>query len=236
MSFIIALHIREGLVMASDSRISFTDTINNTDGSKTIKLGAHISDSTQKTFLTPSNVGISWCGDSAINNKHINWYIENFIKKHGNEDVEIIKDSLLSYFTNLTTNLNTNFFVGGYVNESGCISQKLYSIKTHTRDVKSIDTSDQGALWDGEADIMIRVLNQKVYCKTDDNKYDKIVSYPILWQYFTLQDAVDFARYAIKTTIDTMRFQARVKTVGGSIDILVIKPTEAFWIEKRQLQ
>lgn len=235
MSYIIALHIREGLVMASDSRISFTDTINNPDGSKTIKLGAHISDSTQKTFLTPSNVGISWCGDSAINNKHINRYIENFIKKHGDEDVETIKDSLISYFTNLTTNLNTIFFVGGYINESGCISQRLYSIKTISREVKSIDTSDQGAICDGEADIMLRILNQNVYCKTDD-KYNEIVSYPILWQYFTLQDAIDFARYAVKTTIDTMKFQARVKTVGGSIDILVIKPIEAFWIEKRQLQ
>lgn len=235
MSFIIALHIGEGLVMASDSRISFTDTINNPDGSKTIKLGAHISDSTQKTFLTPSNVGISWCGDSAINNKHINWYIENFIKKHGDEDVETIKDSLISNFTDLTTNLNTIFFVGGYVNERGCISQRLYNIKTLTWDVESIDTSKQGAIWDGEKDVICRILKE-VYCKTDDNKYDKIVSYPVLWQYFTLQDAIDFARYAIKTTINTMRFQARVKTVGGSIDILVIKPTESFWIKKRQLQ
>ena len=82
---------------------------------------------------------------------------------------------------------------------------------------------------------MSRIL-RPVRLLTTDGKLVEMVNYPILWQYFTLQDAVDFARYAVKTTIDTMRFQRRVKTVGGAIDILVIKPTEAFWIEKRQLR
>ena len=74
-----------------------------------------------------------------------------------------------------------------------------------------------------------------VYVKKDDDTYEPMSQNAILWQYFTLQDAVDFARYAVKTTIDTMRFQSRVKTVGGPIDILVLKPTEAIWIEKSNL-
>ena len=41
-------------------------------------------------------------------------------------------------------------------------------------------------------------------------------------------DAIDFAKYAIQTTIDTMKFQQRGKTVGGPIDILIIKPDNAF--------
>ena len=235
MSFIIALHIGEGLVMASDSRITYNTTSNNVDGSKSIQLGVHFSNSTPKTFLTQSNVGISYCGDSTIKNKPITGYIERFVEDHKDDGVDTIKDLLIPYFTGLESNLNTTFIVGGYTNEQDCVKQKLYRINTKTRNEEIVDTSNQGALWSGEVDVMSRILTT-VYNKTASDNYVEMVSYPILWQYFTLQDAIDFARYAIKTTIDTMRFQSRVKTVGGPIDILVIKPTEAFWIEQRQLQ
>lgn len=235
MSFIIALHIGDGLVMASDSRITYDTTTNNLDGSKTVERGVHFSNSTPKTFLTSSNVGISYCGNSTINNKPITGYIESFIEEHKDEDVDAIKDLIIPYFSGLERNLNTTFIVGGYKTEEGVLKQKLYRLNTSPANVEVLDTSTQGALWSGETDIMSRIL-RPVRLLTTDGKLVEMVNYPILWQYFTLQDAVDFARYAVKTTIDTMRFQRRVKTVGGAIDILVIKPTEAFWIEKRQLR
>ncbi len=52
----------------------------------------------------------------------------------------------------------------------------------------------------------------------------------------TLQDGIDFAVFAIRTTIDTMRFQMCVKTVGGPIDVLVIKPSGAQWISRKELR
>ena len=54
--------------------------------------------------------------------------------------------------------------------------------------------------------------------------------------YFTLQDAVDFARYAVETTINTMRFKNVVETVGGNVDILVITPDETKWLQKTELK
>ena len=53
---------------------------------------------------------------------------------------------------------------------------------------------------------------------------------------FTIQDAIDFAVYAIKTTAETMRFQLTAKTVGGPIDVLVLKPSEALWVKKKELK
>ena len=50
-----------------------------------------------------------------------------------------------------------------------------------------------------------------------------------------LQDAIDFSVFAIKTTIDAIRFQARPKNVGGPIDVLVITPDEAKFINKKSL-
>ena len=57
----------------------------------------------------------------------------------------------------------------------------------------------------------------------------------IAWDLMTLQDGIDFAEYAIKTTIDTMRFQMAPKTVGNPIDILIIKPNGAKWIKHKEL-
>lgn len=234
MSFIIALHIGEGLVMASDSRVTFNTTSIQPDGSKKVDFGVHLTDTTPKTFVTSEGVGISCCGDSSINSKPITGFIENFIAEYKDKNVDEIKDLLIPYFTSLDGNLNTTFIVGGYMMEEGQAIQKLYRVNTNSREIEEIDTSKQGALWSGEIDVMSRVLTP-MFSKKDDGTYVEVPSTPILWQYFTLQDAIDFARYAIKTTIDTMKFQSRVKTVGGPIDILVIKPSETIWIEKRQL-
>ena len=55
------------------------------------------------------------------------------------------------------------------------------------------------------------------------------------WDLLSLQDGIDFIRYAINMTTDTMRFANINKTVGGPIDILVIKPNSAFWISHKEL-
>lgn len=76
--------------------------------------------------------------------------------------------------------------------------------------MKLQDTSAQGALWDGETSTLTRLV-QDVWLRLDNGSCDPIPSEDILWNYFTLQDAVDFARYAVETTIQTMRFKNVVK-------------------------
>ena len=50
-----------------------------------------------------------------------------------------------------------------------------------------------------------------------------------------VQDAIDFAIYAVRTTIDTMRFEARPKNVGGPIDVLLITAQGSRWIQRKEL-
>lgn len=206
MSFIIALYVGEGMVFASDSRTTYQTTSKGPDGNVSIEHGVHMTDTTYKTFLTPARVAISTCGDASINGKPIAGYIESFISEHGNDNVEEIRDSILPYFKNLTDNLNTTFFVGGYlVKENNTYSQKLYRIITDSETIEERDTSIQGAIWGGETDVMSRIITT-LYVKQESDKYLKHAEYSILWNYFTLQDAVEFAQYAVKTTIDTMKF------------------------------
>ena len=71
--------------------------------------------------------------------------------------------------------------------------------------------------------------------KIEDGTYEDLPVENILFEFFTLQDAVDFARYAVETTIQTMRFKNVVETVGGDVDILVITPNETKWLQKKNL-
>jgi hypothetical protein len=63
-----------------------------------------------------------------------------------------------------------------------------------------------------------------------------VPAFAIPWQFFTLLDAIDFAAYGMRATIESMRFQARAKTVGGAVDILVLKPAVTEWVAKKQLR
>ena len=82
----------------------------------------------------------------------------------------------------------------------------------------------------------MRSLLQPVFIRHErSGRYIPIPHFGVQWRYFTLQDAIDYSMYAVRTTIDTMRFHPRPKTVGGLIDILVIKPHEASWVQRNKL-
>lgn len=234
MSLIITVHTGEGIVMASDSRMTMSTT-KTSGATTTVNVGAHMADSSFKTFLTPGGVGISTCGDASIKNMPIAGYLESFINQHANDDVDIIKDSLNAYFLAIEPNIDTDFLVAGYLDDgSGNKVQTIYKLCTKG-DVKTkIDTTSQGAVWDGETDVLSRLITT-MYVKKPDGSYTAYADYRIPFNFFTLQDSIDFAKFALQTTIDAMRFENRAKTVGGPIDILVIKPNNAFWIDRKEL-
>jgi hypothetical protein len=69
-----------------------------------------------------------------------------------------------------------------------------------------------------------------------DGKVIRVLpQYGVPWNFFTLQDAIDFAIFAVGATIEAIRFQPRAKTVGGAVDVLVITPTAAKWIRRKEL-
>ena len=76
MSFIITVHTNEGIIMASDSRSTYSLTIPKIDGGTERIVGAHTTDTTYKTYLFNSRIGISTCGAGDINGIPISGYIE----------------------------------------------------------------------------------------------------------------------------------------------------------------
>ena len=231
MSFIISIYTNEGLVMAADSRLTLTVNVGPKESKR--KISFDFSNSTQKLFVTKSNVGISTCGDAGIQGKPIAGYIEAFIAKNQEGTVDDTALKLLEYFRVLKPDLRTTFHVAGYAEDR---QQKLFRVSV--ADNSSIiinDGNGQGAAWDGEVDVLTRILKDTWISDQAGKPVEQLSNYPIPWEFFSLQDAIDFAIFAMSATIGAIRFQNRLKTVGGPIDILVIKPDQSLWVQKKQL-
>lgn len=236
MSFLIAVYVNEGIVLASDRRTTYTrtETIN---GAVVKNIGIHITNSTEKTFLCPNGAGISTCGDAALWGKPITGYIKDAIRGiTADTPVSDVPQMIIDFFHDQSIVPDTHFFVAGYDKENDQLTQRLYKVcLKDASPITSFNTSAQGALWDGEILTMSRLLTN-VAIKNQDGIYLDLPNEEILWGYFTLQDAIDFARYAVETTIKTMRFKNVIETVGGDVDILVITPDESKWLQKAELK
>jgi hypothetical protein len=242
MSLVVTMFVREGIVMAADSRLTLNNTLHQS-AQVTEQLAVTQTDSNFKVFQAPGNIGIATYGAGDIGGVPIAGFIESFIEERmGNQRAEVdrIPGMILDYFAAMKTPPATYFHIGGYKLENGRLAQHVYEVNVQAKSIKRVNKPDPagaehlGSWWGGETDLLIRLLNPSCWKGSDGRFYD-FAQYNIPWQFFTLQDAIDFAVYAVRTTADTMRFQPRPKTVGGPIDVLVIKPKECFWVQKKTL-
>lgn len=234
MSLIITVHTHSGIIMASDSRITRTTTTDPVNGVIEKQIGVQITDTTYKTFICGKAIGLSFCGDSLINNTPITCYIEKYISENIkiDDNIENIAENILNYFSSIDSKLDIQFIVAGY-NKSDPLP-RVNVVYVNSKRIEVIETRNAGITWCGEQDILKRIVLD-VSLNNEDGTYTNLQSYVIPYNSFTLQDAINFAEFAIDVTTRTMAFQQRVKTVGGPIDILAIKPDGAFWINRKEL-
>jgi len=243
MSLVIAVYVPEGIVMASDSRESITIEGKTPDG-KDFKVETVNSDAVTKTFFLPEQrVGISSFGEDVLGRQPVATHIKSFVETNlsAGDDVKSIPPRLLAHLRGLFPEAQTGFHVAGYRREGKVSVPYVYYChvarnELGRRNVKPDGTISYGATWSGEVDILLSILSPVTV--KDDSGAEKVVRNvsPVAWEAMPLQDAIDFAIYAIQTTIDTMRFQARRKTVGGPIDVLALTPDQAMWIQRKQLR
>jgi hypothetical protein len=238
MSFIITIYVREGIVMASDSRLSLNNT--SVEGDKNIiNVSVAQSDANYKTFIAPGNIGISTYGRADIGGIPIAGFIETFIQaelQDKNITVDQIPDKLLTYFNKIKPPPSTWFHVAGYMLNGKVYEQRVWVVDVEKKTViNNCKPGEQGASWGGEADILSRLIMPVAELDDKGQIKNKLPHFEIPWQFFTLQDAIDFAVFAIRSTIEAIRFQLRAKTVGGPIDVLIIKPDKVDWVQRKEL-
>jgi hypothetical protein len=231
MSFIITVYTHEGVVMAADSRLTLNAKVGEVTNEKTISFD--FSNSTNKLFCTKRGVGISTCGNADIQGKPIAGFIEHFILQNNEAYVGDVAAKLLIHFRSLQPGLKSIFHVSGYDSEG---KQRIYKVNTETNSGNEINPGFlQGATWDGENDVLIRLIQPCWLSDKDGKPQQALPTFPIPWNFFSLQDAIDFASFAMSATIGTLRFQNRLKTVGGPVDLLAIKPDGIVWVQRKSL-
>jgi len=243
VSFVVTVYVPEGIIMASDSRQSVKIEATTPEGEKLPPVHTIASDFTYKTFLLKQQkVGISVHGDAILGGVQIESNIKRLEEEalSDNDTIDKVLDTLLSYFRERFPEADTTFYVAGFKKEEGISVPHFYRchIGKNEKNRVNLDTSTNqvkyGCSWGGESDI-ISVMLKSHQILGPDNKPIPAPTSPIIYQSMNIQDAIDFAIYTVRITIDTMRFQARPKTVGGPIDVLLLTPEEARWIQRKQL-
>jgi hypothetical protein len=242
MSLIITVYVPEGIIMASDSRQYLTMEGKTPEG-KDFKVETPTSDAVTKTILLEDQrTGISNFGADLLAGIPIASHIKKFVEEEmtAADDITSIPKKLVNYFRKSFPEADTGFHVAGYKKEIKISIPHVYFCHVgrnivERRNIMPDDSIRYGAIWSGQIDIITSIINPVII--KDEQGHDKVIraAAPIIWDTVTLQDAIDFSIYAIQTTIDTMRFQARPKTVGGPIDVLLLTPEEVRWIQRKEL-
>jgi hypothetical protein len=238
MSLIISVYVPEGIVLAGDSRL----TLNWTDKTQTGEQNNSIttSDSYTKIYSLANKFGLGVFGEVFVNEINICGSINQFVTENITTDTTIdeIPERLIHFFGEKFNYPVTHFYLVGYKMEDGISVPHTYSIalaeRSYRRSNFESDYIINGANWGGEIEVLSRILLTVKMQRGDE--WAEVADNAIPWNFMTLQDAVDFGVYAVRTTIDTMRFQQKEKTVGGPIDVLVIQPhQEPVFIQKKEL-
>ena len=242
MTLVVTTYVPEGIVMASDSRQSVTIEGKTPEG-KDFKVETVNSDAVMKTsLLEKQQVGVSNHGQDLLNGVPMGSYIKRFIEEElvAADDVTTIPKKLVEYFRKPFPDADAGFYVAGYKKEGKASVPYFYHCHVakntvERRNIKTDGSLMYGASWSGQIDVLTSIVKPVIV--KDEKGADKVIRAPapIIWDAMTLQDAIDFSIYAIRTTIDTMRFQARPKNVGGPIDVLLLTPEEAKWIHRKEL-
>lgn len=252
MSLVITTYIPEGIVMASDSRQSITIEGKTPEGKGLPKVDTVNSDNVYKTFLLSKKdienksffeVGVSFFGQDLLGGISIASHIKRFSEERltDEDDITKIPENLMEFFRKLFPAVDTGFHVAGYMREKEGEASKPHIYYCHVgrniierKNVKPDGNLTYGATWAGQIDVLAGIL-QPTLLPAREGKAVTMHKPPIIWDAMALQDAIDFSIYAIRTTIDTIRFQARPKNVGGPIDVLVITSDGIRWIQRKEL-
>ena len=243
MSFVITVYVPEAVVMASDSRQSITITGETANGRKLPPVETIASDFTYKTFLLrKQRVGISVFGNSLLGKVQMESHIKRFEEERlaDNDPVDKVLDKLMLYFGEKHREADTAFHVAGFRKEKGASIPHVYAchIGRNERNRVNFDPAANqvkyGCSWGGQSDVISTIL-KPYQLLGPENKPIPAPRFPIIYDSMNVQDAIDFAIYAVRTTIDTMKFQARAKNVGGCIDVLLLMPEEEKWVQRKEL-
>jgi len=246
MSFIITIYVPGAIVMAADSRqsiiLSRREKEEDKENKKIQAVETVNSDFVYKIFLLPRHgIGINASGEFILEKVTIESHIKRFQeeKLKDNDTVLGVAQKLSDYFRNQFSSANTTFHIAGFNKVSGISVPYVYLYQNTQKELRRLNVNPEtngityGTSWGGQGDVIANILGVRQIKGPKDTIKQSMLT-PVIWDSMPIQDAIDFAIYAVRTTIDTIRFQARPKNVGGPIDVLLLTPEKITWIQRKE--
>jgi len=233
MSLCISIYVPSGVVMATDSRVSGVLTRNEETANGTLsRVHERIvfSDSAQKLLIfEQAGVAISTFDTAIVEKYPVEHHLRRFMElEQPKSDISIeeITRKLVGFFKGRFSGTGVGFHVAGYRQEGIQHVPYLYSCHTLAestptrRNANAEGDTLYGITRSGETLITNRLID------TD--------AAPI-FDAMPLQDAVDYALFLMRTTVEALRFEPRFPAVGGAIDVLVITPQKMEFVQCKTL-
>jgi proteasome subunit B (beta)-like protein len=249
VTIVVGVTTPDGLVLAADSRTTLSDGDRHRIAS----------DSAQKIFPV-GHVGVATSGNAFIGADTIAGTMDRFIAKldkKAQSDLDHFVESLGAFFHEAfeaylkergetwdaeKLGYPIDFLVAGY-DETGVGHIKELMVPGPKTGDFQIDTRTGGTMWRGQTDVISRLLNGVDWAGLDsggplpDDVSERLkgLAYMPL-EPITVEDAVDYATFLVRTTIDMQRFSdgvvaqpGLVPGCGGPIHALVVERSLVRW-------
>lgn len=216
MTIISAVYVPEGIAMAADSRLTGTRRAGERVEHFTV------TDNAQKLILVRNEtIAISFSGDAIIDNKTVADFLRIFdIEKIQESDtVSEVANKLKQYLEEEYQQYDVVFIVAGFDND-------IPFVFTVHKNAVTLENSNEdgsvnyGALWRGETDPLNKLLS----------------NFSFNADLTPLKDAADFAEFLVELTVKYTRFEDKISTCGGPIDIVVITKDYIKFLKHKILQ
>lgn len=215
MSLLVSVFLKDGIVLASDSRTTYKT-------STSIKY----TDQTYKSVLMDNKIGIAHCLNATVNGKTVDDHLQDFMKQYMGRGLTRIPALLKEYFLNLNPKCVIEFIVCGYIGNTP------YGYRVETQgDIERFITDPQHVYWAGERDVPSRLFSTNYFKK--GNKFYNHTHNKLKLDKFSIAEGINFAEFIIYTAKNVMSYQECDQTIGGPIDVLVLKPNNAYWYRRK---
>jgi len=218
MSFILSQAVYDGIVMEADNCLS-----------QDLKNGARFmvkSSSFRKLYVMPHNIGISFGGDShtkegILLSRYITIFLDNLDCQTYKTPFQVA-NALLEHMRCIDSETALRFHVCGY--DIADITRPIPQLlRVYTKENR-VEAVNHGL----NPGLMYAAVNNlpELFLGIAQKSYNN----------FSMQDAIDFARFMFKTVRKCMRFCFMGKAVSKNVDILAIYPHSHKWVNLKKLQ
>jgi hypothetical protein len=260
MTLNVSLRVPDGIVIASDSLSTINQPISQTHTVKakcdscgspieikdvpvpSVSVPASSWPYTQKVYPFLGRFGLAIFGSNFVNNRsmysHITSMTGRLAEREGEElQIDQVVDEITQYFraqlltewqkTSINVDLQPDtWFPFGF------------HVVGHAKNADNEPVAETRIVHVGKSPKVEQHQGLGCSVSGDPSVVQKIwQGGPVpLYNAFSLQDAIDYAKFLIRTTSDYQRFSGKLPTVGGEIDIALVTSYRGFqWISQKPL-